>query len=141
MGFIRRVFRLSEGPGHVESAVDEELAFHLEQRTQQLIASGLTPDAARAEARRQFGNVPSVRNDCVTLDKEFERATRRAGLVDQLSQDLRYAFRALRRARGMTTVAVITLAVAIGALTTVATNRASGSLPRANREEAQPSRP
>ena len=45
----------------VRSDVDDELRFHLEEKTRDLIAKGLTPDAARAEAQRQFGDSAEVR--------------------------------------------------------------------------------
>jgi hypothetical protein len=116
---MRRVFHLGVGAGHVERAVDEELAFHIETRFRQLMARGMPQEAAREEARIQFGSLQSVRDSCITLDKQRERKMSRADLFDQLGQDLRYAFRALRKARGMSTVAIVTLAVAIALLTTV----------------------
>ncbi|HEV8409959.1 MAG TPA: ABC transporter permease, partial [Gemmatimonadaceae bacterium] len=109
----------SRAPGHLQRAVDDELAFHIETRVQRLISEGLSPEAARAEAMRQFGNIEAVREDCVAMDRQKERSMNRADWFDQIAQDLRYAFRALRKARGMSTVAVVTLAVAIAALTTV----------------------
>ena len=116
---MRRPFRFRIGPWQLERAVDEELAFHIETRVQRLIAEGMTPDAARAEAVRQFGDLAAVRESCVTLDKQKERTMTRSEVLDQLGQDFRYAFRALRKARGMSTVAIVTLAVAIAAITTV----------------------
>jgi putative ABC transport system permease protein len=116
---MRRPFRFRIGPWQVERAVDEELEFHIETRVQRLIAAGMAPDAARAEAVRQFGDVDAVRDNCVTLDKQKERTMSRAELFDQLREDARYALRALRKARGMSTVAVVTLAIAIAAIATV----------------------
>ena len=97
---MRRAFRLGIGAGHVERAVDEELAFHIETRVQQLMAQGMSEENARDEARTQFGNLQSVRDSCVTLDKQRERKMSRADLLDQLGQDLRYAFRALAQGAG-----------------------------------------
>ncbi len=119
MAPMKRFFRLGVGKDHVERAVNEELEFHIETRVQRLIAQGMTPEAARAEAMKQFGDIERVRVDCVTMDHARERAVNRSDFVDQVSQDVRYALRALRKARGMTTVAVVTLAVAIALLTTV----------------------
>src|SRR5439155_23012131 len=68
-GPVKRTFRLNAGRGHLARAVDEELEFHLDMRAQRLVATGLTPDAARQEALRQFGDVDSVRDFCVTNDE------------------------------------------------------------------------
>jgi len=116
---MRRAFRLGTGAGHVERAVDEELAFHIETRIQALMAQGMSQEEAQDAARTEFGNLHSVRDSCIALDKQRERKMSRADLLDQIGQDLRYAFRALRKARGMSTVAIVTLAVAIALLTTV----------------------
>lgn len=100
-------------------AVDDELAFHIETRTRHLVDQGLSPDTARAEALRQFGNLTDVRESCVTLDDERERAIGRSELVSQAGDDLRYAWRALMKAPALTTAAVTTIGVAIALLTTV----------------------
>jgi putative ABC transport system permease protein len=116
---MRRAFRLGVGPGHVERAVDDEIAFHLESRAQVLMSKGFSFEEAREQARAQFGNLQSVRDSCVTLDEQRERTMNRSELLDQIRHDFRHAFRVLRKARGMSTVAVVTLAVAIAMLTTV----------------------
>src|SRR5947209_463721 len=54
----------------VEEEVDEELAFHLEMRTRDLVARGLDPAAARREAERRFGNVPQMRRTLRALGGE-----------------------------------------------------------------------
>ena len=114
-----RPFRFRIGPWQIQRAVDEEIEFHIETRAARLVAAGMQPDCARAEAMRQFGDLDAVRNDCVTLDQQKERTMNRGDLIDQLRQDFRYALRALGKARGMSTVAIVTLAVAIAAITTV----------------------
>jgi hypothetical protein len=118
---MRRALRIIFRRAHIAHAVDDEIAFHLEMRAQRLIATGLAPDAARREAMRQFGDLDTVRRDCVTYDEERERAMRRRNVFDELQQDAFYAFRTLRRNAAFAFLVVATLALGIGANTAIFT--------------------
>ena len=89
-----------------ESELDEEIRFHLAEETEELVAAGMSPEQASAEARRDFGNVPLIR--------ELTRETWGWGHVERLLQDTRSAIRGLRRNLGYACAVGLTLALGIG---------------------------
>ena len=93
----------------LHARADEELQFHLTMLQQQLIDSGVSPAEARVRAQRQFGNV--------TLIRERTVDSWRYAVMDTFVRDLRHAVRALRKAPGFAAMAILILAVAIGAST------------------------
>jgi putative ABC transport system permease protein len=112
--FILRIF--ARRP---EDDVDAELRFHFEARIAELAAQGVRPDAARATAEEEFGDVHAVRERLRDIDGRIAKRRRRADWWEGVAQELRYAGRTLVRAPAFTAAAVVTLALGIGANTTM----------------------
>ncbi len=95
--------------------VKDELRFHIETKTDSLISRGMTPAAARREAERQFGDLRAVQHIGERIGENMERRRRLSDYWEECVQDFRYILRTLRRDRGFAAVAILILALGIGA--------------------------
>ena len=104
LSFVRRASRFDQG-------LDDEILFHLETRAAELESQGFTRSGAVQQANREFGSRQRMRED--------SRAAWQFRWVQDLLSDLRYAFRALRRNPAFAATGVISLALGVGANTTI----------------------
>src|SRR5688500_9899748 len=97
----------------VEHDLNDEIRDHLERRAETLVAGGMAPAAARDAALKAFGGVDQRKEEC--------RDARGVTWLTDMGRDVHYAARLMRRAPAFTTIAVLSLALGIGATTAIFT--------------------
>ena len=98
---------------------DAEIDFHIESQIAESIAAGMSPEQARAEAMRRFGDVSAISTTLHRLGHQRERTVRFTERLDRIRQDVRFALRQFGRHPLFTAAAVVTMALGIGANTAI----------------------
>jgi predicted permease len=106
---------------NVQRDVDDEVRFHLEERTADLIANGLTPADAARQARAEFGDVDQVSADLRDIDQRILDHRARTEWRSVMFDEIAHALRRLVRQPAFTIPAILTLALGIGATTAIYT--------------------
>ena len=117
---VKRLFRFPFRTREaVRADIAEEFAFHLDMRTDELMREGMSAAAARMQATREFGNEAAGVRACEETGDRLERRRRIVRLLEEVRQDVRMGLRLLGRSPGFAAVAILTLAMGIGANTAI----------------------
>ena len=93
--------------GDVEGELDDELRFHIEQQMEESVKAGLPREEARRRALLEFGGIEQTKEEC--------RDARGVSFLESLMQDLRFGLRMMKASAGLTAIAILSLALGIGA--------------------------
>ena len=117
---VKRLFRFPfRSRADVRTDIAEEFGFHLDMRTDELVREGLNRGEARAQALREFGDRDAGMRACAEAGDALERRRRVAMLAGEIRQDVALGARLIARSPGFATVAILTLALGIGANTAI----------------------
>lgn len=117
MKFLEFLYRLKNGflnlinPNRLEKELKIEVEDHLNRETENQLRSGVTEEEARNRSTKQFGHVESIKEEC--------RDSWGVRILQEILHDFRYGFRQLNKSRGFAAVAILTLAIGIGATTAI----------------------
>jgi len=116
---FRTRFPLRLGRPAVDDEVDAELEFHLAMRRRELIARGMSEEDARKAAIERFGDLKRARQECRAIGHQREQRMRLLQYLSELRQDAAFSVRQMIGTPGFSLVAILTLALGIGATTAI----------------------